>query len=255
MYVPGFVRINVKLYISPMKNPLLITGLLFSSVLNAQIIDWTNFSEERMNTVMFFEMNKYVKSLDRIDSVKISPIDPKSKYRTIDWRDIGKSDRQLILEGAKWHRGDSLILSSVVQQDIMARNLNFIRNNHTLPIYCLHNMEWKIPGRGNDLNDTLRAKIIKENANPNLLKNKLMAEFNCYGLFTYTEILECASYQGSEEDNTYQGVAIQFIQGWNSSPSHAGWMNANYQNKVIVGVATYYDYETKTIYVSFVHIS
>jgi hypothetical protein len=32
-------------------------------------------------------------------------------------------------------------------------------------------------------------------------------------------------------------------------------MNANYENEVIVGMTAYFDTETRTIFVSFVHVS
>ena len=54
---------------------------------------------------------------------------------------------------------------------------------------------------------------------------------------------------------TYQDIAIQFIDGWNTSPPHAGLMNANYMSKVIVGVTTYYHILSRTVFISFVHVS
>lgn len=191
-----------------MRNILFVLSLLSPFTLLSQTIDWNDFDEERMNEVMFIEMNGYVKMI---------------------------------------HAGDSLIISSVVQSEIMPRNYALIKKNRLLPLDSLHlshNMEWQIPGRGNDLHDTLRAKIIQENACPNLLKSKWMPDFKCYGLFCYTEILECASYERYGEGQTYQDIAIQFIQGWNDSPPHRGWMEADYHNKVIVGVCTFYDKET-----------
>jgi len=242
-------------YISSMNKILLVTCLLFPSLLDAQVIDWSNFSEERMSLVMFEEMNKYVKSLSRLDSVRVNLENPDSKFRSRNWCDLYKTDKELIFEGAKWRTGDSLILSAVIQDQIMSRNYNLIRNNHTLDLHSLHNMEWKIPGMGNDLNDTLRTKIIEENANPKLLQGKWMADFKCYGLLCYTEILESVCYRGYETGHTYQDVAIHFIDGWNLSPPHAALMNANYNNKVIVGVTTYFHKETKTIFISFVFVS
>ena len=82
-----------------------------------------------------------------------------------------------------------------------------------------------------------------------------MPDYKCYGLFTYTEILESCSYHGYENGQTYQDVAIKFIKGWNSSPPHAGLMNANYRSKVLCGVATYFNSEIKKIFISFVHVS
>lgn len=137
----------------------------------------------------------------------------------------------------------------------MPRNYALIRNNKSGSLEKSHNLVWFIPGRGNDLHDTLRAKIIKENANPLQLKSKWMEKFNCYGLFCYTEILESISYRGFENGQTYQSVALKFIRGWHDSPPHRGWMEANYHNKVIIGVATFFDIQTRTIYISFVHVS
>jgi hypothetical protein len=184
--------------------------------INAQTIDWSNFDEQLMNEAMFSEMNQYVKKI---------------------------------------HNGDSLVLSKVIQNQIMPRNYNLIKNNYNFPLHQLHNMEWLIPGRGNDLHDSLRTKIIEENANPKLLESKWMPDFECYGLFCYTEILESVCYRGYETGHTYQDVAIHFIDGWNLSPPHAAWMNANYENEVIVGMTAYFDTETRTIFVSFVHVS
>ena len=199
-----------------MKNLFLSPLIFLSLVANCQIIEWDNFSEEKMSEVMFVEMNAYVKWI---------------------------------------HNGDSLILSKVIQEQIIPRNYALIKKNKSGPLEKSHNMEWFTPGRGNDLPDTLRSKIIKENANPLQLKSKLMEKFNCYGLFCYSEILESITYRGFESGQTYQSVAIKFIRGWRDSPAHRGWMEANYHNKVIVGVTTFYDTQTRTIFISFVHVS
>ena len=238
-----------------MRNLLFVISLLSPFTLLSQTIDWHNFSEETMNAVMFKEMNKYVKSLERRDSVRINPENPGSKYRAYDWHDYYKTDKELVSEGAIWRTGDSLVLSAVIQDQIMPRNYNLIKKNYSRPLKSLHNMEWFIPGRGNDLHDTLRAKIIEEYANPKQLESKFMSDFNCYGLFTYTEILESVSYMRFEKGQTYQDVAVKFINGWNSSPPHAALMNANYRSKVIVGVTTYYHRSTRTVFISFVHLS
>jgi hypothetical protein len=203
-------------------------------------------------------MNKYVKSQERRDSVRINPEDPESKYRAYDWHDYSKTDKELRSEGAKWRTGDSLIHSMVIQNQIMPRNRNFIKKNSFRPLDALrlsHNKEWLMPDRGNDLHDTLRAKIFEEYANPKMLKGLWMEEFKVYGYLCYTEILVCSSFSYPEAGLTYQDIAIQFIDGWNTSPPHAGMMNANYRNKVICGVATYYHKESRTIFISFVHVS
>jgi hypothetical protein len=112
-----------------------------------------------------------------------------------------------------------------------------------------------MPNKGNDLHDTLRAKIFEEYANPKMLKGLWMEEFKVYGGLCYSEILVCSQYRSPEEGLTYQDIAIHFINSWNTSPPHAGIMNANYNNKVICGVATYFDKESMVVYVSFVHVS
>jgi hypothetical protein len=190
--------------------------MLHSLVINAQVVDWENFSEEKMNSAMFIEMNRYVKSI---------------------------------------HDGDSLILSKVIQEQIMPKNYALIKKNKYSQLDNSHNLEWLTPGRGNDLPDTIRAKIIAENANPFQLNNKWMEKFNCYGLFCYTEILESVSYRGFENGQTYQSIANKFIKGWHDSPPHRGLMEAHYHNKVIVGVTTFFDSQTRIIYISFVHVS
>ena len=207
---------------------------------------------------MFVEMNEYAKSQERRDSVKINPENPGSKYRAYDWHDYSKTDKELMSEGAKWRTGDSLIHSMVIQDQIMPRNRDFIKKNRLLPLDSLHlshNMEWKIPNRGNDLHDTLRAKIFEEYANPKMMKGLWMEEFKVYGYLCYTEILVCSQFRFPEEGLTYQQIAVQFIDSWNTSPPHSAIMNANYHNKVICGVATYFDKESWVVYVSFVHVS
>jgi hypothetical protein len=198
---------------------IIITIILLSSLIaNAQIIDFNNFSEERMNQVMFDEMNKYVKRL---------------------------------------HHGDSLIWSAVVQQDIMNDNYNFIRNNRYLPLQKLHNQKWL--GRPwNDLPDTIRAKIIDEMSkypDSTFIKRKYFKEYKTYLAFTYTEILKSFTYGSPYPTLSYQDIAQRCITDWNQSPAHATYMNANYKNVVIVGVATYFNKKGRTIFISFVHVS
>ena len=84
-----------------MKNILIIIWSFLPGIIAAQTVDWNDFSEEKMNVVMFCEMNKYVKSQERRDSVRINPEDPESKYRAYDWHDYSKTDKQLRSEGAK----------------------------------------------------------------------------------------------------------------------------------------------------------
>lgn len=147
------------------------------------------------------------------------------------------------------HCGDSLIWSSVVQKDVMTDNYNFIKNNDTLPLAQLHNQKWL--GRDfNDLPDTIKTKIINE-----ILKspNSIFLDSNRY--FTYTEILGCISLVNNKYSFTYEGIAYMLIREWNNSPSHTININANYKNKVIVGVTSYYNKKRRILFVSFVHIS
>lgn len=202
-----------------MKQYLTFLVILFSSVANAQIIDFNNFSEKRMNEVMFDEMNKYVKSI---------------------------------------HNGDSVIWSAVVQQDVMADNYNFIRSNSSNNLMKLHNPKWL--GRDwNDLPDTVRTKIITEMEikfpQSEFLKKNKLENYEGYSAFTYTEILHSITFSGSYPSITYQEIARGAIKGWNNSPPHALYMNANYKNGVIVGVATVFDKKKRTIIISFVHVS
>jgi len=197
-----------------MKYLILFLFSFFSLTITAQTIDWNNFSEEQMNQAMFSEMNKYVK---------------------------------------RTRGGDSLILSEVIQENIMPRNYNLIRNNHHLALRLLHNQEW-INEDINALPDTLMNKIIEENANPKLLESIYLEDFNVYVKLSYMEILQSSSYPNNNLIS-YQEVAKEFIKNWNSSPPHAGYMNANYRSKVIVGASTYYHKGSRTIFISFVYVS
>jgi len=188
---------------------------LISIAISAQPIDWNQFSEERMNQVMFDEMNQYIKLT---------------------------------------HDGDSLIWSGVVQEDIMSRNYDLIQKYHRLPLRSLHNKEW-INDNTNSLPDTIKSKIIQENANPKYLENLYLYCCDTYAQMSYMEILQSSSYMRAYEEQKYRDVAREFIRGWNSSPAHAGYMNADYQSKVLVGVTTIYIRETRTIFISFVYIS
>lgn len=182
--------------------------------ITAQPVDWKNFSEERMNEVMFNEMNEYVK---------------------------------------RTHNGDSLVRSNVIQEEIMTTNFNLIRENHHLPLRSLHNQKW-INDNTNELSDTLKRKIIGENANPILIENIYLKDYNIYIGLSYMEILQSSSYPNNNLIS-YQEVAKEFIRNWNNSPPHAGYMNANYRSKVIVGVTTYYHKGSRTIFISFVYVS
>ena len=171
-------------------------------------------SEENMNQAMFSEMNKYVKKI---------------------------------------HGGDSLILSEVIQENIMTRNYYLIKNNHHLTLQSLHNQEW-INEDANALPDMLKKKLIEENANPYLLESIFLKDFKVYAQLFYMEILQSSSYRYNDKIS-YQEVAREFIRNWNSSPAHAAHMNANYRSKVIVGVATDYHIVSRRIFISFVYVS
>jgi len=202
-----------------MKQFLILIFLLSAINSNAQVIDFNNFDESLMNKVMFDEMNSYVKRI---------------------------------------HKGDSLIWSVVIQKDVMTDNYNFMKTNSGKDLMKLHNPKWL--GRGwNDLPDTIRVKIIKEMTTKypqsKFLRANKLENFDVYSAFTYTEILHSITYSGAFPQITYQDVARGAIKAWNNSPPHALYMNANYKNAVITGVATFFDRKRKTIYISFVHVS
>lgn len=213
----AYSQLGIIVYFYIMNRLLIIISLFSSVIINAQTIDWDNFSEARMNEVMLNEMNKYVKKI---------------------------------------HHGDSLILSSVVQEQIMPRNYNYIKNHRYYKLEYAHNKEW-LARPLNDLPDTLKVKIISEMStkyhDSNFLKGHWNEEYKTYLVFTYIENLECISY-GYHLYPTYQQVATEMIKGWNASPPHSEYMNANYQNQVIVGVTTYFDRNDKTIFISFVYV-
>jgi hypothetical protein len=193
---------------------LLILCPLFSLTITAQPVVWNYFSEETMNEAMFIEMNEYVK---------------------------------------RTHNGDSLVLSKVIQEEIMTTNYNLIRENHHLPLSSLHNQKW-INDNSNELPDTIKNKIINENVNPGLIYNIYLKDYNIYTGLSYMEILQSSSYP-NKDNITYQEVAKEFIRNWNKSPPHSAHMNANYRSKVIVGVASYYNKSTRTVFISFVYVS
>jgi len=202
-----------------MKRLLILIYLLSAINSYAQVINFNNFDEAIMNRVMFDEMNKYVKKI---------------------------------------HNGDSLIWSTVVQKDVMKDNYNFMKTNSGKDLMKLHNPKWL--GRGwNELPDTIRVKIIEEMTTKypqsEFLRANKLENFDVYTAFTYTEILHCIIYGGSYPQTTYQDVAKGAIKAWNNSPPHALYMNANYKNAVITGVATFFDRKRRTIYISFVHVS
>ena len=183
-----------------MKKILFIIFSFLSIGAYAQIIDFDNFNETLMNQIMFDEMNKRTKQL---------------------------------------HNGDSLIWSSVIQEDIMTDNYNYIK------IHALqHNPKWIQV----DLPDSIKVKI----------NNEILKYSNFKFLttrYTYSEIIGNVTFWGYDSSFTYQRIATEIINGWKNSPPHKSRMDANYMNKVLVGVITYYDKKRRTVYVSFVHIS
>jgi hypothetical protein len=212
-----FGRFIKRIYLYTMKNTIIAIFLSISIGLNAQIIDFNNFSEKTMNEVMFKTMNEYVKKI---------------------------------------HNGDSLILSSVVQEEIMPDNYNFIKNNITKPLITLHNPKWL--GRpGNDLPDILKKKIANEiilkYPHSNIIKT-WNEEYKVYTIFTYVENIASLQFISNIEPITYQTAAQKLIECWSKSPGHAIYMNANYGNSVVVGVISYFEKRTKTIIVSFVYV-
>ena len=200
-----------------MKTRITLILLMFSTLISAQNINWDNFDERIMDTVMFNVMNNYVRSEKN---------------------------------------GDSLMWSSVIQKEVMPRNYTYIMKHIGTPLdslYLYHNTEWT-NNRGNDIPKDIREKIIKENVNPIFLSNEELKGFpGVYGLFEYSEILICI--KGTQEGETYQNLAMYCIESWNKSPNHSMIMNANYKNKVIVGVITLYDKKNSCMFISFVFVS
>ena len=132
-----------------MKKFLILLFHFISVTINAQPIDWNHFSEEKMNQIMFDEMNLYGKRSQGVDS---------------------------------------LIWSGVVQEDIMSRNYDLIKKHHRLPLRSLHNQEW-INVNTNSLPDTIKNKIIHENANPQYLESLYLDCCDTYAQMSYMEIL------------------------------------------------------------------
>ena len=207
----------------------MIKSLLFTcftfmvSITTGQIIDWNNFDERHMDTVMFNVMNSY-----------------------IDYK----------------HPGDYLVWSPIVQKEVMSSNYDVIRGGTHRDIHSLHNKKW-LNERGNSkpLPDSIKNKIIEENVNPLFLNAqkytyKVDREGNVaesYGTFDYMEILISVPRNTRQ---TYQEIANQSIHSWNrSKEGHAGIMNANYKKKVIVGTTTFFCKKTQRVFISFVYVN
>jgi hypothetical protein len=104
------------------------------------------------------------------------------------------------------------------------------------------------------MSDTIKSKIINELSSK--YGNSAFLQHKCQNNdtleFIYSDILaECSI----PSECTYQKLANHIINLWKGSPRHAWIMNLNYDNKVIVGVTSYYDKKRKMVFVSFVHIS
>jgi hypothetical protein len=190
--------------------------LMFSTLISAQNIDWNDFNERKMDTAIFNEMNAYV-----------------------------RTERS----------GDSIVWSPVVQSEIMTTNYDLIKSHPKLELHSLHNTRWaSVEG----LPEDLKNKIIEENVNPNFLRSQEIEynsggkTFRSYGTFDYCEILVSIP---KSYFITYQEIAKHAINSWNKSEGHAGIMNANYKNKVIVGAITFYHKETQRVFISFVYVS
>ena len=186
----------------------------------AQDIEWDSFNERKMDTVMFNVMNSY-----------------------FDYKD-----------DSTFNNSNYIIWSPVVQKDLMSGNHNYIKVRSTNNIKSLHNMKWV---KATGLPDSIKSKIIEENAHPGFLNNQLFpyevggVTKTAYGTFNYSEILVSIPINRC---GTYQEFANHAIHSWNKSDSHAGIMNANYKNKVIVGTTTFYCKKTQRVIISFVYI-
>jgi len=186
----------------------------------AQVINWIDFDERHMDTVMFNVMNDYV-----------------SNYK---------------------HPGDYLMWSSVVQKEVMPSNYNFISDRTRQEIHSLHNMKWvRADGLPIDIkNNIIKEKVNLTFLNGQKYTYKVDSDGNtaeAYGTFDYSEIL--ISVPG-DRCETYQEIANHCIHSWDrSKEGHAEIMNANYKKKVIVGTITFYCKETHRVFISFVYIS
>ena len=208
----------------------ILTVLLLPLFTEAQVIDWKNFNERHMDTVMFNTMNSY------------------------------------IYYGHNEHEGDYLVWSPVVQKEVMSSNYEFIKNrtHQYRNLKSLHNPKWLNDNRNSKpLPDSIKNKIIEENINP--IYTDIITPYKFKSLtggdnyFTanpearYIEILVCLPRITCQ---TYQEIASHSIHLWNkSTEGHAGIMNANYKKKVIVGTTTFYCEKTHRVFISFVYIS
>lgn len=196
---------------------LVIKFLIFTTFINAQVIDWNNFDERKMDTVMFEVMGSY-----------------------LDY--MGK---------------DPIVWSPVVQREVMGSNYEIIKANPHLDIHSLHNKMWPGPmGLPAEIKERIIDENINptflEGQKYFYKIDKEGHTAEAYGTFDYTEILVSIP---RNEFTTYQELANHAIHSWNRSGPHSGIMNANYKKKVIVGTITFYHKPTQRVFISFVYIS
>jgi hypothetical protein len=113
-----------------MKKIIIILCLFHSIVVNSQTIDWSNFSEQTMNGVIFNKMNNYINP-DKIVSVHRTSIEQEKIYRCLKKNNekvplnklerkindlIGKSDSPFIREANMV--GNIGIIDSILCKDV-----------------------------------------------------------------------------------------------------------------------------------------
>lgn len=203
-----------------MKKIITILLLFISISVNGQIIDFNNFDENALNMAIFNEINNYTKSQVYPDNI---------------------SDN---INAKTTHIGDSLILSSVVQEDIMTDTYNHLKNNYK---FFINTTEIKGLHKAYVISDTTKNKIINELKlkynNLNLLNSCL--PFICLEILNRHDIRE----------SSYQNLARNITNEWKRSRDHKFIMDINYLNKVVCGVTVYYDEQRRTVYASFVYVS
>jgi len=208
-----------------MKQMLMILFILSAPIfVGAQVIDWKNFDEKHMDTVMFNVMNS---------------------YRNQEF-------------------GDSIVWSPLVQGVIMPNNYDFIKCNESgvyFDITPLHNMKWVKNDVSADLKNKIIKENVNPYFFNNKIREYeyISNEGNVVkgsvcNVFKYREIL--AMIPGNKRGcETYQKLANHTIHSWKKSDPHAEVMDWDYKNKVIVGTITYYSKETHRVFISFVYVN
>ena len=196
---------------------LLIKILMIPMFAEGQIVNWNDFNERGMDTVMYNVMNSYLDYMDK----------------------------------------DPVVWSPVVQREIMGSNYDFIKSNTRFPLNSLHNKEWpSSTGLPDDIKNKIIEEDINptflEGQKYSYKIDKIGNTTEAYGTFDYSEILVSIPMR---EFSTYQEIANHAIHSWNRSTLHSGIMNANYNKKVIVGTITFYHKPTQRVFISFVYIS